>query len=336
VAVSDSFATMLKHCCSTLDLRTGGANKTWPSQEHLTGHVRERQEHRTSYVRKSPIKFEEDIERLNKRFSISMRCVENYKERAVSDQKVLAAPKQRITRQSQAKLTSTEPIRVYASCLRADVEYRTVRISKTTTAKQVIMGLLSKFRLKHVDRNMFFLAIEVNIGEGKRTVIKIAETNILSEILRCNPWRDSRLVVCSKPGVCVRVYDSVIMPDSVYKSIRVSGDTTAEDVIGIVLECCSSNVMPDRLCLVLQVDTTRKVLNKEESVLEVVTRMKEKQIEYKLVVEYKDNNEDAHNKSPETRHQPGTHSRGASMGSLDSFDSGYSGLSLDLYNGLCL
>ena len=62
------------------------------------------------------------------------------------------------------------------------------------------MGLLSKFKLKHVDRNMFFLTMEVIIEEGKTTVIRISEDDTLSEIVRCNPWNDSKLRLCSKPG----------------------------------------------------------------------------------------------------------------------------------------
>ena len=318
---------MLKHCSSTLDIRTGG-DKIWQTQEHMGEHDRNKQEHRASHVRKRSKNCEEDIERLSNRFSSSMRCGDEKKEARVRNQQCLTTSRQRSPKQSKA-IMQTEPIRVYASCLRADIEYRTVRINKTTTAKQVIMGLLNKYRLKHMDRNMFFLAMEVTIEEGKRTMIKIGETNYLSEILSCNPWRDVRVVVCSKPCVCVRVYDSAIIQDSVYKSICVSEDTSVREVIDIVLLCCNSSLSQEFLCLVLHTGTTTRVMDREEGVLELVTRMQEEQIEYKLVVEYKHHTEESH------RHT-GTHRRGASLGSLDSFDSGYSGLSWDQYSGLSL
>ena len=145
---------------------------------------------------------------------------------------------------------TTESIRVYASCLRSDISYLTILISATTTASQVITGLLNKFKLKHVDRNMFFLTMEVTIEEGKTTVIKISDSDKLSEMVRCNPWQDSKVRLCSKHGGFIRVYDTVLMPDSVYKSIRISGDTTVRDVIDIVLACCNSDMTQDQLCLV--------------------------------------------------------------------------------------
>ena len=291
----------------------------------MTGQARNKQEQRNT---QGPKNCRDDIERLSNKFSSSMRCGEENKEARVTNQQWFTASRQRPPKKSQA-LLQTEPIRVYASCLRSDIEYRTVRISKTTTAKQVIMGLLSKYRLKHMDRNMFFLAMEVTIEEGKRTLIKIGESNYLSEILSCNPWRDVRVVVCSKPCVCVRVYDSVIIQDSVYKSICVSDDTTVREVIDIVLLCCNSSLTQHRLCLVLHTGNTTRVMDREECVLEVVTRLQEEQIDYKLVVDYKHHTE-------ETHRQSGTHRRGPSMGSLDSFDSGYSGLSWDQYSGLSL
>ena len=104
------------------------------------------------------------------------------------------------------------------------------------------MGLLSKFKLKHVDRNMFFLTMEVTIEKGKTTMIRISEDDILSEMMKCNPWRDSKLRLSSKPGGFIRVYDTVIMPDSVYKSLYISSDTTVRDVISIALTCSNSSL----------------------------------------------------------------------------------------------
>ena len=57
------------------------------------------------------------------------------------------------------------------------------------------------------------------------------------------------------------MYDTVIMPDSVYKSICIASDTTVRDVIGIVLACCNSSLAKDRLCLVRDMTTTRRVLD---------------------------------------------------------------------------
>ena len=41
------------------------------------------------------------------------------------------------------------------------MEYKTLCISYTTTSKDVVQKLLSKFRMKHRDPNLFYLAMEV-------------------------------------------------------------------------------------------------------------------------------------------------------------------------------
>ena len=194
---------MLKHCSSSsLDLRPSD-DKRCLSKDHMAGHV-------------------VAVDSVCSRLSASLRCLEQ--EQSMSGEQPASLrshriPRHRLAHRQQGDPSSTEPIRVYASCLRSDIEYRTVRISKTTTASQVIMGLLSKYKMKHVDKNMYFLAMEVTIEEGNTTMIRITEDNILSDILRCNPWRESKLKLCSEPGVCIRVHDTVLMQDSVYKII---------------------------------------------------------------------------------------------------------------------
>ena len=46
-------------------------------------------------------------------------------------------------------------IKVYATCLRPHLTYKTVMITPHTTSKQVILGLLNRFRMKHRDPKLF-------------------------------------------------------------------------------------------------------------------------------------------------------------------------------------
>ena len=140
---------------------------------------------------------------------------------------------------------------MYASCLRADIEYKTVRINKTITARKIISGLLKKFKMKHVDPRLFYLTLEFTVNDESNSVIKISDDDIISEMLECNPWRDTKVRLNSKPGGFIRVYDTEILPDSVYKSIRISEDTTVKDVLDIMLACCNSSLAQDLLSLVL-------------------------------------------------------------------------------------
>ena len=56
-------------------------------------------------------------------------------------------------------LPVTNVIRVYATCLRPHMAYKTVMITPHTTSKQVILGLLSRFRMKHRDPKLFYLTM---------------------------------------------------------------------------------------------------------------------------------------------------------------------------------
>ena len=56
-------------------------------------------------------------------------------------------------------------IRVYTTCLRPHMSYKTVRLTPDTTSKQVIMGLLSRLRMKHTDPRLFYLTMEVTVNQ---------------------------------------------------------------------------------------------------------------------------------------------------------------------------
>ena len=43
----------------------------------------------------------------------------------------------------------TNTIRVYANCLRPHLAYKTIMISVETTSREVITGLLARFRMRH-------------------------------------------------------------------------------------------------------------------------------------------------------------------------------------------
>ena len=62
-------------------------------------------------------------------------------------------------------IPSALTIRVYTKCLRPHMTYRTVRITPQTTSKQVITGLLSRFRMKHRDPKLFYLTMEVTVNQ---------------------------------------------------------------------------------------------------------------------------------------------------------------------------
>ena len=133
-------------------------------------------------------------------------------------------------------------IKVFASCLRPDIEYKTLSIGNVTTSKSVIWQLLSKYKMKHRDPKLFFLTLEVVIqkpgrdGLTKKTIV-LDEDSKPAELKNCNPWGECRFVLQMRKGGVVKVHDSVLMAESQYKCLFISEETTVEEVIKILLHC---------------------------------------------------------------------------------------------------
>lgn len=54
-------------------------------------------------------------------------------------------------------------IKVFAKCLRSDIEYKTISVSSRATCREVVSLLLSKYRMRHRDPNLFYLTMEVTV-----------------------------------------------------------------------------------------------------------------------------------------------------------------------------
>lgn len=98
-------------------------------------------------------------------------------------------------------------IKVYAKCLRSDIEYKTLSITATTTAKEVIWMLLSKYRMKHRDPKLFYLTMDISI---KRTGIPLRKSLSLDddskpvELKSCHPWGECKFSLQMRKGGVIR------------------------------------------------------------------------------------------------------------------------------------
>ncbi|XP_023320123.1 uncharacterized protein LOC111695143 [Eurytemora carolleeae] len=158
---------------------------------------------------------------------------------------------------SRGSLTSSEPhsmcsssssppsnsrvsIKVFASCLRPDIEYKTLCVSHNTRSRELIWQLLAKFKMKHRDPKLFYLTMDIVIskaGEPVSRTLVLDEDARPAELALCNPWGECRFTLQMKKGGLVRIHDSVLMNESQYKSLLISEDTTVEDVVRILLHC---------------------------------------------------------------------------------------------------
>jgi len=131
---------------------------------------------------------------------------------------------------------------VFASCLRPDIEYKTLGVSLNTTAKELIWQLLAKYKMRHRDPKLFYLTMEVGVhktggsGVTRRTII-VEDESRPAELKNCNPWGECKFTLQMRKGGLVRIYDRVLMEESNYKSLLISEETTVEDVVKILLHC---------------------------------------------------------------------------------------------------
>ena len=139
------------------------------------------------------------------------------------------------------------PIKIFAKCLRSDIEYKTLSVSRHTTSTEVIWMLLSKFKMKHRDPKLFYLTMDIGIishgGSGSGAGDSFTRTLVLeddahpAELKSCHPWGECRFTLQMRKGGLVRIHDSVLMAESKYKCLLISDTTTVNEVISILFHC---------------------------------------------------------------------------------------------------
>ncbi|XP_035210308.1 uncharacterized protein LOC118184703 [Stegodyphus dumicola] len=135
-------------------------------------------------------------------------------------------------------------IKVYTKVLCADMEYKTLCISQQTTSKEVVRMLLSKFKMKHRDPNLFYLTMEVwmrKTGIPIRSVVVLEDDAHPAELQACHPRGESKFSMKMRRGGLVKVFGgSCLMAGSLYKSLLVSDRTCVAELIQLVLHCYNS------------------------------------------------------------------------------------------------
>ncbi|CAG0883879.1 unnamed protein product [Cyprideis torosa] len=136
------------------------------------------------------------------------------------------------------------PVKIYARCLRADIEYKTLPACNSTTTRQLITQLLSKFKMKHRDPNLFYLTMEVYVRRPGCTPVRsqlvLDDDACPAELQSCHPRGESRFFLQMRKGGLLKVYDSCLHTGSQYKSLLISSRTTTDELVQLLLTC--SNV----------------------------------------------------------------------------------------------
>nr|XP_023029442.1 uncharacterized protein LOC111517499 [Leptinotarsa decemlineata] len=141
-------------------------------------------------------------------------------------------------------------IKVYARCLRPDIEYKTLSITFQTTCKEVVGTLLGKYKMKHRDPKLFYLSMEVTVRKaGVRTHLALDEEARPAVLQSCHPKGDSKFSLQTRRGGLVKIHDSVLNSNSQYKSLLISARTTVDEVIALLLNCYNSKERVEQFSL---------------------------------------------------------------------------------------
>jgi len=94
-------------------------------------------------------------------------------------------------------------VKIYTKVLCSDVEYKALAVTKQTTCKEVVQMLLHKFRLRHLDLNLFYLTMEVwfpREGIPTRNVLVLDDDASLAQLQSCYPQKDLKFSLMIRPA----------------------------------------------------------------------------------------------------------------------------------------
>ncbi|XP_050084491.1 uncharacterized protein LOC126570619 [Anopheles aquasalis] len=145
---------------------------------------------------------------------------------------------------SYSSLNETIPqttIKIYTACLRQDIEYKTLGISYDATSKGVVQQVLRRCKMRHRDPRLFYLTMEVTVRRpGVKSVLELDDEARPALLQACHPKGDSRFCLQQKPGGLIRVHTSALQPNSQYKSLLISEETTSDELLSLLLSCYNS------------------------------------------------------------------------------------------------
>lgn len=145
--------------------------------------------------------------------------------------------------QNATTASAESVIKVFAQSLSQDVEYISVQVNSQTKSSQVIRSLLRKFRLKHRDPNLFYLTLERWIrkdGLKSKNVMLLSDDSCPLQLQQCcsnPPHDDIKFTLQMRAGALVKIHCSDVVPNTRYKCLSLSTQTTVDQTIELMLHC---------------------------------------------------------------------------------------------------
>ena len=175
-----------------------------------------------------------------------------------------------------------EIIKIYSD-LESGINYKSLKISSSTTVREVVQNVLQKYRLLDKDPTLFYLTLELcdnnqcKEGLTKKTLVLDMDNRPI-EFSSCHTWFDCKFILRMKMGKEVKIFISVLDQDKEFTCLRISEDTTAEAAIRLLLNSFQMDREPSgKYCLYEErlLRRYQRRLGKKENVLQVVKRWEE-------------------------------------------------------------
>ena len=169
------------------------------------------------------------------------------------------------------------------SDLETGKNYKSVKISSSTTVREVVQNVLQKYRMLDKDPTLFYLTLELRDnnpsqeGLTKKTLV-LAMDNRPIEFSSCHTWFDCKFILRMKMGKEVKIFISVLDQDKEFTCLRISEDTTAEAAIRLLLNSFQMDRVPSGkycLCEERLLMRYQRRLGRKEKVLQVQKTWKE-------------------------------------------------------------
>uniref|UniRef100_A0A1L8DBW7 Ras-associating domain-containing protein n=1 Tax=Nyssomyia neivai TaxID=330878 RepID=A0A1L8DBW7_9DIPT len=145
---------------------------------------------------------------------------------------------------SYSSLSDTIPqttIKIFTTCLKIDIEYKTLGIQWDTTSREIVTQVLRRCKIRHKDPRLFYLSMEVTVRRaGVKTLLVLDDEARPAILQACHPKGDSRFCLQLKAGGLVRVHTSALQPLSQYKSLLIAEETTVDELLGLLLTTYNS------------------------------------------------------------------------------------------------
>ncbi|KAJ7373151.1 hypothetical protein OS493_014299 [Desmophyllum pertusum] len=192
-------------------------------------------------------------------------------------------PQEVLHEQEEEMLSETEKgkVQVHTTGLHADTEYTSIEITNRTTSKELVSLLLEQSDSLSKDHNLFYIAVEIGI-QKKDSSLPISHMMVLAddarplEIQSRQATGEAKFHLKMRSGGLLRVQAGILSPGATYKSVQISRQTRADEVVKMILSSYDSDEPHEKFVLVESLSDSEvgRILEAEECPLDVQSRWK--------------------------------------------------------------